>query len=117
MKKVSRVIWESFNDCKCFDENTFMVVDHKDENKLNNNLDNLQCITDRENKIKSKKKRNKNVYNLDDNIKREIIGNYRSGIWSSTDVLKKYNIPSNYLFSVISRGTWDRLLQNDANPL
>jgi hypothetical protein len=36
-----------------------LVIDHIDGNKLNNNLDNLQIISQRENIIKSKNKKNK----------------------------------------------------------
>jgi len=53
-KRVHQLVWDAFGDrprtCK-------LEVDHKDENKLNNRIDNLQLLTHRENTSKSYRKR------------------------------------------------------------
>ena len=45
-------------------KNTKLVIDHIDNNKLNNNLSNLQLITNRENCVKDRKRKSnqKNIY-------------------------------------------------------
>jgi hypothetical protein len=104
-KKVARLIWEAFNDCACG-----MTIDHIDRNKVNNNITNLRCISIADNHKNRTIYKSKNKYNLTDEIKIEIISNYRNGIWTTWDIMNKYNIPSNYITSVIKRGSWDRIL-------
>ena len=104
-KKVARLVWEAFNDCACG-----LTIDHIDQNKLNNNINNLRCITIADNHKNRTIYKSKNKYNLTDEIRMEIISNYRAGKWSTWDIMNKYKIPSNYITSVIKRGSWDRLL-------
>ena len=104
-KKVSRLVWEGFNGCACG-----MTIDHIDQNKTNNNLSNLRCISVAENHKNRTIYKNTNKYNLTDGIKMEIISNYRVGKWSTWDIMKKYHLPSNYITSVIKRGSWDKLV-------
>jgi hypothetical protein len=104
-KKVSRLIWEAFNDCACG-----MTIDHIDQNKTNNNLSNLRCISIADNHKNRTIYKSRNKYNLTDGIKIEIINNYRVGKWSTWDIMKKYNLTSNYITSVIKRGSWDKLV-------
>jgi Mor family transcriptional regulator len=104
-KKVSRLIWEAFNDCACG-----MTIDHIDQNKTNNNLSNLRCISIADNHKNRTIYKSRNKYNLTDGIKIEIISNYRVGKWSTWDIMKKYNLTSNYITSVIKRGSWDKLV-------
>jgi hypothetical protein len=104
-KKVARLVWEAFNDCACG-----MTIDHIDRNKCNNNLSNLRCVSNAENHKNRTIYKNNNKYNLTDGLKIEIISNYRAGNWSTWDIMKKYDIPSNYITSVIKRGSWDKLV-------
>lgn len=103
-KKVARLVWEAFHDCACG-----MTIDHKDQDKTNNNISNLICVSNKENHANRTIYRNNNKYKLNNDIKVEIITNYRNGVWTTWEIMKRYNLPSNYLYSVIKRGTWDRL--------
>jgi len=49
---VHTVIWEAFNGSKPIN----IQIDHKDDNKTNNSLDNLQLLSNRNNSIKRNKK-------------------------------------------------------------
>jgi hypothetical protein len=92
-------------------------VDHIDRNKLNNNISNLRCVSNRENcnnKIYRPKQTNK--YNLTDEIKKEIITKFNTGEWTSYSINKKFGIPSNYICMVKKRGTWNKLL-NDGKSI
>lgn len=107
-KKISKLVWETFNKCKCE-----YHVDHIDNNIHNNKLDNLQCITPSENSKKRSIYRTGNRYGLTTELKMELIKNYREGKITSWDVMKKHGIPTNYFHMIVQRGTWDRLLENN----
>jgi hypothetical protein len=51
-KMIHKLVFENFNNKI---SNRTFVIDHIDNNKLNNNLSNLQLITNRENSTKDKK--------------------------------------------------------------
>lgn len=104
-KKVSRLVWEAFNDCECE-----MTIDHIDRNVLNNHISNLRCVSIADNHRNRTIYKSTNKYNLTDEIKMEIISNYRTGTWTTWDIMKKYNLPSNYISSVIKRGSWDKIV-------
>lgn len=59
LNKISchKVIWDSFNEVKS--DGHKLTVDHKDDNRLNNRLDNLQLLTNRANVSKSWQRRKK----------------------------------------------------------
>jgi len=75
------------------DDGKYYVVDHKDDNKLNNNLDNLQYLTIRKNSIKSAKNQTgyvgvriaDNGYNAVISIKGVItyLGNFKTALKAS----------------------------------
>jgi hypothetical protein len=104
-KKLARLVWEAFNDCECD-----KTIDHKDRDVLNNNINNLRCVSQATNNENKGIYKEKNKHNLDDDKKRLIITNYRNGIWSTWDIMKEYRIPPNYMQKVISRGSWDKLI-------
>lgn len=111
-RRVSKLVWETFNDQICG-----KTIDHIDRNKLNNNISNLRCVSNRENcnnKIYRPKQTNK--YNLTDEIKKEIITKFNTGEWTSYSINKKFGIPSNYICMVKKRGTWNKLL-NDGKSI
>jgi hypothetical protein len=104
-KRVHRLIWNSFNDCECEE-----TVDHIDRDKHNNNLNNLRCISNRENSINRDTISNKtNKYNLDDKLKKSLVIRYKTGEISSYQIYKEYGIPSNYFFEQLKRGNWEKL--------
>jgi hypothetical protein len=104
-KRIHRLIWNSFNDCECEE-----TVDHIDRDKHNNNLNNLRCISNRENSINRPTISNKtNKYNLDDKLKKSLIIRYKAGEISSYQIYKQWGIPSNYFFEQLKRGNWEKL--------
>jgi hypothetical protein len=107
-KKVARLVWEGFNDCACG-----MTIDHIDRNKFNNNLSNLRCVSNKDNHANRTIYKSANKYNLTQSLKIEIISKYRNGEWSTWDIMNKFGIESNYIYSVIKRGTWDKLLNGN----
>lgn len=102
-KKVARLIWAAFNGCECD-----KTINHIDNNPLNNNIENLECISNQENNAKKNIYKNINKYELTDEIRRDIVMQHRNGktIYSLS---KKYNIQSNYLYTTIKRGSWNHL--------
>jgi hypothetical protein len=106
-KTVARLVYEAFHGCPCE-----MTIDHIDRVKTNNHISNLRCISIAENHKNRSIYRNTNKYNLNDEIKTLIISNYRNKVWTTWDISKKYGIPSNYISSVIKRGSWDKLWKN-----
>lgn len=104
-KRVHRLLWTTFNDCNC--ENT---VDHIDQNKLNNVLSNLRCISNKDNANNRPTISNKtNKYKLSPEIKRSLILKYKAGETTSYKIYKEYGIPSNYFFEMLKRGSWEKL--------
>lgn len=107
-KKVARLVWAAFNGCDCE-----LTIDHIDGNITNNNIENLQCITIKENCAKKDIYRSTiNKYGLDDDKRTEIITAYRNGtsVWN---LAKKYQIPPNYLYTTFKRGSWNHLCWKD----
>ena len=111
-KKIARLVWTTFNDCACG-----MTVDHIDRNKHNNNLSNLRCISNKDN---SKNRdtytyKSRNTYNLDEATKTQIIYKLRYENYTTHKIWKEYGIPTNYMGSVVKRGTWDKYLHGIPN--
>lgn len=105
-KRIARLVWQSFNDCACN-----MTIDHIDRNKSNNNLENLRCISYSENS-RNRNIYGKNVYKLNEQLKREILSKYRNEKMSLKDIWTRYGIPTNYMGMVIRRGSWDKYLND-----
>lgn len=102
-KKVHKLVWETFNECECK-----QTINHIDENKRNNNLNNLECISDQDNKLKSKTKSNRNIYKLSNETKRDIMIDVKDNGLTTWGIMKKYGLPTNYIHMVIKRGSWDK---------
>jgi len=90
--------------CECGE-----TVDHIDQNKHNNNLNNLRCISNRDNAKNRGTIYNKtNKYNLTPELKRSLVIKYKAGEISSYQIYKQYGIPSNYFFECLRRGNWEK---------
>lgn len=107
-KKVSRLVWAAFNDCDCPD-----TIDHIDGNVLNNNIENLNCISNRLNNMRrTTYSKTINKYNLDDDKRKEILTKRLNGV-SVWKLSYEYNIPTNYLYTTFKRGSWNHLCWNN----
>jgi hypothetical protein len=107
-KKVARLVWAAFNDCDCPD-----TIDHIDGNVLNNNIENLNCISNRLNNMRrTTYSKTINKYNLDDDKRKEILTKRLNGV-SVWKLSYEYNIPTNYLYTTFKRGSWNHLCWNN----
>lgn len=102
--RIGKLVWESFNNCECK-----LTIDHRDRNKLNDSLENLSCITNKENAKNRDQGRMENKYKLDDKKKQLIITNIKNKTWTIYKVWRIFGIPSNYMSSVVKRGSWEHL--------
>lgn len=109
-KKVSRLVWSAFNECECS-----QTIDHIDRNVFNNNIDNLRCVSIKENCQNRTIYKTKNKYNLSTQDKIDIVTNFENKTWSSWKISKLYGVPSNYILSVMKRKTWHKLCQEQPN--
>jgi len=106
-KRIGKMVWETFNGCECKE-----TIDHTDRNKLNDELSNLECVSYTENNTNRDIYSHQNKYGLDDNKKKLIITNLRNKTWTTYYVWKIFGIPTNYMGSVLSRQSWDYLLND-----
>ena len=109
-RRLGRLIWETFNDVPCG-----ASIDHIDRNAKNNRIENLRCVTSKENSCNRDNYSNKtNKYSLTDDDKRIIINKLKSREWTSWTVMKEYKIPTNYTHMVVKRGTWDKFIDEQS---
>lgn len=107
-KKVARLIWAAFKGGECPE-----TINHIDGNPKNNNIKNLECISNRENcRKKHIYTKTINKYDLTDDKKRQIQEEYLQGS-TPYSLSLKYNIPSNYLYTTFKRGSWKHLCWKD----
>ena len=83
-------------------------VDHIDGNVANNHIDNLQCLTMKDNANRRRSYAKTNKYKLDDNKRSELIRRYMDGesVWKLS---REFSIPPNYLYTTFQRGSWKHL--------
>jgi hypothetical protein len=107
--RVARLIWQSFNNCKCKD-----TIDHIDRDRGNDFLKNLRCIPYKEQYLNKSKYYIKNKYNLTKSDKKLIQEKYDAGLWSTWDIMKFYDIPINYVQTTMKRGSWKKYLSDES---
>lgn len=107
-KKVARLVWEAFNQCKCN-----KTIDHINRVKTDNRLGNLRCVGMRTQML-NRNKETKN-YNLTDKIKSDIMDKIINKGYTTYKIWREYDIPTNYLSSVLKRGTWNKYLTQRNN--
>jgi len=110
-KRIAKLVWQAFNETKC---NEF--IHHIDNNRANNNLDNLRCISPRENSLNRAIYRIKNKYDLTPEKKTEIINKIKKDKVSLVSIWRDYGLPTNYLSVILKRGSWDKYL-NESNTI
>ena len=104
-RRIARILWNTFNDCECKH-----TVDHIDQNKKNNHISNLRCISNEDNCKNRPAYSNKtNKYNLTPELKKELMTKFKNKEISSYKIYKDYGIPSNYFFTMVKRGKWDKI--------
>ena len=102
--KIHRLVWETFNG----DIPNGYVINHKDFNRLNNNISNLECITFKENVIHGRENRGKtSKYKIDnENIKTKI----KLEIWKIHPKYKRLISNKGRVFTLrgkVSRGNFN----------
>ena len=107
-KRVAKSVWQSFNQQFCT-----KTVEHIDQNKLNDNVDNLSCISMRDNYDARKKIVKNNKYNLTNELKGQIYDNITNGTWTCWDVWRNYQIPLNYTKNTMKRNSWAKYSTNE----
>ena len=103
--RIARQIWQSFHKERCED-----TIDHIDRNRANDNLKNLRCITHKQQSEHRKNYYKKNKYALTNCDKKLIQQKYDAGEWSTWDIMKRYQIPINYVQTTMKRGSWKKYL-------
>lgn len=107
-KKVARLIWAAFNQCECK-----QTINHIDGNPKNNQINNLECISMKENCMKKNIYRQReNKFGLTDDTRKQIMEEYHQGT-TPYKLSIKYNLPSNYLYMTFKRGSWEHLCWKD----
>jgi hypothetical protein len=85
-----------------------MTIDHIDRDATNNKIENLRCVSCKENSKNKGPQPRTNKYNFTNEDKKTIITKMESKEWTVWDVMKKYQVPMSYIYSVIRRGTWKK---------
>lgn len=100
-KRVGRYVWMSHNNQFCS-----KTVDHINGISSDDRLENLQCISMKENNDKRRAVMTKNKYNLTNKDKGYIHRSLHNGTETTWTIRKKYGIPLNYIGNVKRRGSW-----------
>jgi hypothetical protein len=102
-KRVGRYVWMSFNNQFCK-----YSIDHINQNSGDDRLENLRCITMRENYDARKPIKKLNKYNLTNKDKGYIHKSITDGTETTWTIMKKYGIPINYVQQVMKRKSWSK---------
>ena len=84
-------------------------VNHKDSNKLNNNISNLEYVTKRENSLHAIGKRRTKQFKLTENQVREIREKYCAGSHSQVNLASAYGVGQSTISSIVIRESWSHI--------
>ena len=105
-KRLHRLIWETFNG----DIPNNLTIDHIDNNKQNNNINNLQLLTRGDNTSKANKKRIGEKRILDSNKKYKLtIKHEFKGLFTYSELVNEYKI-SEWHISQFKKGNYPKKL-------
>jgi len=107
-KRVSRLVWASFNNQFCS-----KTIDHINQDGGDDRIENLRCVSQKENNDARKPYKRCNRYNLTKEIKGYIHDSITKGTETTWTIKNKYGIPLNYLQTTMRRGSWKKFVKND----
>lgn len=84
-------------------------VNHKDSNKLNNNISNLEYVTKRENSLHALGKGRTKQFKLTENQVREIREKYCTGSRSQVNLASEYGVRQSTISSIVIRESWSHI--------
>ena len=111
VKRLARLVWNTFNNCDCD-----LTIDHINRDKEDNRLENLRCITLKEqfeNKDNKHDGPKSNKYNLTNEQRAEIAQGLLDGSLTTWKVRGKFGLPMKYTRNVRNRGSWKKYIQDE----
>lgn len=84
-------------------------VNHKDSNRLNNNISNLEYATKRENSLHALGKGRTKQFKLTENQVREIRKKYCAGNHSQVKLASEYGVGQSTISSIVIRESWSHI--------
>ncbi len=90
-------------------------INHKDGNKLNNNINNLEWVTVKENTIHAYKnnlikiRRGESLSDLKDSQVREIRKLHKNKTLTQRQIAKKFGVGKNCIWHIVHRKTWKHI--------
>jgi hypothetical protein len=100
-RKVHKLVMEAFST----NYNNYPEIDHKNGDKWDNRLSNLEYVTSAENTRRAMKK-NKHAKTIDAKIARKIGKKLASGKYSISEISRKMNVPQGIVSKIKNRKIW-----------
>lgn len=103
-RRLGKLIWQSFNNCRCNE-----TVDHINREHNDDRIVNLRCIPQKMQYENKKNVPKGNKYNLTNEIRGEIVKRYNEGT-TVYRLVKDYKLPYNYIRESLRRKNWVKYL-------
>jgi hypothetical protein len=107
-KRVARLVWNTFNNCNCD-----LTIDHINQQKKDNRLSNLRCVSSEVQAENRTLPKIKNKYNLTNEIRGIIAKGLLDGTMTTWTIMKQYGLPLKYTRSVRQRGSWNKYIPDE----
>lgn len=101
LKRVARYVWMSFNQQYCS-----KTIHHINNNAGDDRIENLTCVSMKDNMSYRRDYSRKNKFNLSNEDKGYIHRSISDGSETTWTIMKKYGIPLNYIGTVMKRQSW-----------